>query len=72
MRRKPPLFRSKFAKSTQVVTKNNLCRDFLLFFSQRRSAFFTYLRILFFLEIPAVAAAFVLFYALGEPYHDSL
>lgn len=67
MRRKRPLFRSKFAKSAQAVTKNNVWRDFLLFFSQRRAAFFTYLRIFFLLEVPAVAVAFVLFYVLGEP-----
>jgi hypothetical protein len=71
MRKKQPRFRSKFTMS-QVVAKNNLCRDFRLFLSQRRATFFTYLRILFLLEVPAVAVAFILFYALGEQYHDSL
>ena len=72
MQRKRPRSRSKFTKSAQVVTKNNLFRDFRIFLSQRRASFFTYLRILFLLEIPAVAVAFLLFYASGKQYRNSL
>jgi len=57
----------RFGRSSKnAVVQSGFIRDFTIFVGQRRSSFLSYLRFLLVVVFPAMAVAFILFYAAGK------